>query len=418
MKKIAQNPINSGLKAFFIFCIIFLAWAIFLPISSAVIAQGTVNIDFNSKTIQHLEGGIIEKILVKEGQFVKKGQNLLFLNDIKAKSDQNSISTKLKTLKLQKKRLIAEKNNAEFNATGQDDASLTQKQLFNARTLKKQGQELVFKEKLSEFSGILQSLKWQKKAISRKLTLIKSQLTMIHPLVESEDLSLTEEIDLEKQYIDTKTKELEISAQINKTKRQIAQTKLEMANYNNENLVEILDQLKESESEIATLTNELNKTQDLLTRSAIIAPVSGTVMNIKYHTIGAVIQSGSPIMTIIPKDKNLIIAAKIMPQDIDSVHKNMHAKVILSAYKDKKVPKLQGQVINVSGDILTEEKTGQPYYLARIKILESELKKLKTDIKITPGMPAQVFVITGSRVFLDYLFAPIRDSAYKAFRQE
>ncbi len=170
--------------------------------------------------------------------------------------------------------------------------------------------------------------------------------------------------------------------------------------------------------EIINLVSELSKAKDILKRTVITAPVSGKIMNIKYHTIGAVIQPASEIMDIVPQSEELIIEAKIRPQDIDSVHDGLKAKVSLTAYKGKKVPKLDGKVINVSADIMVNEQSKESYFLARIKIDQKELANLKEQVTLHPGMPAQIFIITGSRSMVSYLLTPIQDSFYKAFREE
>lgn len=434
-EKIADKSIRHGLIALLVFSLLFLVWATFIPISSAVIAQGVVVIDFNRKTVQHLEGGIVEKILVKEGDYVKKTQPLFYLRDINAKSDKKSILTKLWSLELQRRRLIAEKNHeTDFNIEKLtkineinlnedlkielDEIVKTQKQLFQARNKKATGELGVLKEKLKEAKNLLLSLKEQKESSTKKIEIIKKELSLIAPLVKNNDIEITKKIELEKQLIDNKTRFLEISGEIDKTMTQIAQHKLQIVNYESDSLSKILDEIKQIEVEISTLKNEFIKNQDIVERSIISAPVAGKVMEIKYHTIGAVIQGGSPILSIVPKDKNLIIEARVRPQDIDSIYEGLKARISLTAFKEKKVPKLKGEVINISGDIITDEKSNESYYLARVRIKESEIAKLKNEIKINPGMPAQVFIITGKRTMLDYLFSPIKDSAYKAFREE
>jgi HlyD family type I secretion membrane fusion protein len=170
--------------------------------------------------------------------------------------------------------------------------------------------------------------------------------------------------------------------------------------------------------EIVGLFNQLEVSRDNLKRSAITAPVSGKVMNIKYHTIGAVIPSGGELMNIVPQYEELIVEAKIKPVDIDNVAIGLKAKVALSSYKGKKIPKINGEVINISPDIVINDQSKESYFLARIAISKKDLKKLKNKVELYPGMPAQVFIITGSRSLIAYMFTPISESSYKAFRDE
>jgi len=202
------------------------------------------------------------------------------------------------------------------------------------------------------------------------------------------------------------------------TDEQAETARLQVANYKNDDLSETLKEIKESDMEIVALYNQLSASKDILKRSAIASPVSGKIMNIKYHTIGAVVPPGGEIMNIVPQHEELIIEAKVKPQDIDNVVIGMKSKIQLTAYKGKKVPKLNGEVINISPDILTNEQTRESYFLARISISKKDIEKLKSKIELYPGMPAQVFIITGSRSLISYMFTPISDSAYKAFREE
>ncbi len=404
--KIAENAINYGVKTLIIFAVLFLGWASLLPIKSASIADGIIVLDFNRKTIQHLEGGIIDQILVKEGQIVNQDDILLYLHDIKAKTEQQILKERLWTTQLQKARLKAQKENKEslnlinfFSEIGelspQDNDKLqeiasNQLQLFNSKKNKKLGELKVLQKKLQ--------------SAEIKLKIFKKELGLIKPLVDEDNLPILRELDLQKS--------------IAETDEQAEIARLQIANYKNDDLFENLKEIKESDMEIVALYNQLSASKDILKRSAITSPVAGKIMNIKYHTIGAVVPPGGEIMNIVPQDEEMIIEAKIKPQDIDNVAIGMKSKIQLTAYKGKKVPKINGKVINVSADIVTNEQTRESYFLARINISKKDLNKLKEKIELYPGMPAQVFIITGSRSLISYMFTPISDSTYKAFREE
>ena len=404
--KIAENTINYGVKALVIFAVLFLGWALFLPIKSASIADGVIVLDFNRKTIQHLEGGIIDQILVKEGQTINQGDVLLYLHDIKAKTEQQILKERLWTMQLQKERLKAEKENKSsmnltdfFSETGELSPSDNEKlQEIAANQLR------LFKAKKDKRSGEIKVLEKKLKSAEIRLKLFEKELGLIKPLVDEDNLPVLREIDLQKS--------------IAEADEQAETAKLQIANYKNDDLSETLKEIKESDMEIVALYNQLSASKDILKRSAITSPVSGKIMNIKYHTIGAVVPPGGEIMNIVPQHEELIIEAKVKPQDIDNVVVGMKSKIQLTAYKGKKVPKLNGEVINISADIITNEQTRESYFLARVSISKKDIEKLKDKIELYPGMPAQVFIITGSRSLVSYMFTPISDSAYKAFREE
>jgi len=404
--KIAESAINHGIKILIIFAAIFLIWAIFLPIKSASIAEGIIVLDFNRKIIQHLEGGIIDQILVKEGQVVNEGDVLLYLHNIKAKTEQQILKERLWTMQLQKHRLTSAKENKqtlnlnnffsemeELSPADKEklqEISANQLQLFKAKKDKKSGEVKVLEKKL--------------KSAETKLKLFQKELSLIKPLVDEGNLPILRQLDLEKS--------------IAETDEQAETARLQIANYKNEDIAEILKEIKESEMEIVALHNQLTASKDTLKRLAITSPSAGKVMNIKYHTLGAVVPAGGEMMSIVPQHEELIVEAKVRPQDIDNVVIGLKAKVSLTAYNGKKVPKLNGEVINISPDIITNEQSRESYFLARVSINKKDIEKLRNKIKLHPGMPAQVFIITGSRSLMSYLFTPISDSAYKAFTEE
>lgn len=404
--KMAENPINYGVKALIVFALIFLFWAVFLPIQSASIAEGVIVLDFNRKTIQHLEGGIIEQILVKEGQVVESGSVLLYLHDIKAKSEQQILKERLWSMNLQKERLMAEKDNKPslnlenfLNSIG-DVSPSDEEKLKEVMA----NQVRLFKAKKDKRSGEIKVLETKFKSAKTRLNIFQKELGLIKPLVDEDNLPILREFDLQKSVA-----ELEY---------EVDSTNLQIANYKNEDLSQTLKEIKETDMEVVGLYNQLAASKDVLKRSAIIAPTSGKVMNVKYHTIGAVVPPGGEIMNIVPQHEELIVEAKVKPQDIDNVTIGLKAKVMLTAYKGKKVPKLDGEVINISPDIVTNEQTRESYFLARVSISKKDIETLKSKIELYPGMPAQVFIITGSRSLVSYMFTPISDSAYKAFREE
>jgi len=404
--KIAENAINYGVKALVIFAVFFLAWALFLPIKSASIADGIIVLDFNRKTIQHLEGGIIDQILVKEGQLVNGGDVLLYLHDIKAKTEQQILKERLWTMQLQKERLNAQKENKKvldiknfFFEVGELSPVDNEKLQKIAAT-----QMSLFISKRDKRSGEIKVLERKLKSAETRLKLFRKEFDIIKPLVDEDNLPILREFDLERS--------------IAQADEEAETAKLQITNYKNDDLSETLKEMKESDMEIVGLYNQLAASKDVLKRSAIISPAAGKVMNIKYHTIGAVVPPGGEMMSVVPQHEELIIEAKVKPQDIDNVAIGMKSKIQLTAYNGKKVPKLNGEVINISPDIITNEQTRESYFLARVAISKKDIEKLKDKIALYPGMPAQVFIITGSRSLVSYMFTPISDSAYRAFREE
>ena len=294
----------------------------------------------------------------------------------------------------------------------------TQENLFLTKKKSKQNKINILHKQIAGLNDEITGISAQKTAIGKELAVLYQQKTMSEKLVKSNNSSLNKLLEIEKQIASSEGKQGELKANIAKATQSIAETELEIENINNESLNELLSELQEVEVKISDLTEQLISTNDILTRTTIKSPTSGVVTDLQYHTVGAVISPATEIMFIVPKDDQLIIEAKVNPNDIDNVEAGLTAKVQLTAFKAKKAPKLNGQVLSVSADSLLDEITGEQYFLARIKIDEEEIKRLKSDIKLSPGMPAQVFIIIGSRSLWSYLFSPIVDASYKAFREE
>ncbi|MBU6140407.1 MAG: HlyD family efflux transporter periplasmic adaptor subunit [Proteobacteria bacterium] len=251
-----------------------------------------------------------------------------------------------------------------------------------------EGQDLIVldtvqvKAKISQVLEGIRGSEFQKSATEKRISALKNELHTVNELLKNSNTSLTRKFDLQKQ------------------------------------LHEAEGKLGELISNIASLQSEHKAALDTLERSVIKAPTSGVIMDLKHQTIGGVIAPASEIMFIVPKDDHLIAEVMVNPADIDLLTKGMTAKVQLTAYKARLMPKLDGKLETISGDSFKNEMNGQVYFKARIEIPDAELKKLKEDVKLTPGMPVTAFIITGSRTMLQYLLTPIKESAYKAFREE
>lgn len=236
--------------------------------------------------------------------------------------------------------------------------------------------------KISQNQEAIKAAEFQKIATSKKINSLQQEIRIVDQLLKNANSSLTRKLDLQKQ------------------------------------LNEAEGKLGELTANLASLKSEYEANQDILAKAIIRAPTAGYVMDLKHQTIGGVIAPASEIMFIVPKDDQLIAEVKVKPADIDLLNPQMTAMVQLTAYKSKLMPKLEGKLINISADAFKNEVNHEIYFKARIAIPETELQKLKADIKLTPGMPVTAFIITGSRTMLQYLLSPISDSAYKAFREE
>ena len=408
----------------------FIIWGGFAPLDSAAIAEGVITVSGNHKTIQHLEGGVIEKTLVSDGEFVKEGEVLMILNSSKPRAELQIVTSQLNFATAVQARLSAELNNSDkiywddetFDFSDQriDQIIKTQNKIFESQTAELKGQLAVLDERIAQKNEENIGLAKQLKSVESQLASTQEELTSTENLQKKGLALKTKVYELKRLHDELIGKEAQIRAAIATNREVIAESKLQKINTEHKFQTELAKEIKENHSHLLDYTERYNSAKDVLDRTIIKAPVSGIVTSLQYHTIGGVVQSGSKILDIVPQDVKLIVEAKVHTQDIDSIYPGLTAKIQLGAYKSRLVPRIDGKVIYVSADKLTDQTSGgqsMPYYLARIEVDEKQIASLTLDVKLYPGMPATVFIVKGERTFLQYLISPIRDSFFKAFKE-
>jgi len=261
------------------------------------------------------------------------------------------------------------------------------------------------------------ALQSQSKSVKEKMAFTKEESKSLDELYREGIISRSRYLELKKETSELQGKKGEYEANISKVKQAINETELEIANIKTEKMNEVIKELQEVKTKIADLEERVFASSDILQRTIIRAPQDGIVNDLKFHTKGGVIAPAGEILEIIPQDDELIIEAKVSPQDIDVVRVGLKAKVRLSAYKTKSVPMLKGEVTDVSADSFQDQNDGSYYFTARVKINEKEVSRLK-GVSLYPGMPAESHIITVSRTFMRYLFDPLSVSMNRAFREE
>jgi HlyD family type I secretion membrane fusion protein len=403
-------------------------WAALAPLSSAAMAPGVVKVDTNRKTVQHLDGGIIAELLVRDGDRVIKGQVIARLDDIDANSDRDALRAQVDSLAAREARLIAQRDGArsiDFPA-----ALLARKQ--DAKILAiLSGQEKIFKDQASAISSQIEV--WQSRA-EQSVVQITSQKEQIVSLDNQEKLIGEELKDaktllakgferkprvlrLERE-METVTASLSMArGKIAELTEQMAEADLQIMTLKTTRAREVSEELRDVQTTKVELEERLSKAVAKLGRREVAAPDDGVVMNLRYFTIGAVVPPGGPILDLVPDQDKLVIEARIQPLDIDVVHADMPASVRLVAFKQRVTPTLEGHVTRVSADSMTDEHSGQMYFLATVEVDAKELARAP-NLKLYPGMPATVAIITGERSLLDYIVQPIGESFAGAMRED
>ncbi|WP_170438578.1 HlyD family type I secretion periplasmic adaptor subunit [Ruegeria arenilitoris] len=405
-------------------------WSFQAPLAAAVIAQGSFVATGRNKIVQHLEGGIIEQILVTEGQTVQEGQVLMTLDQTSAEANERELFIRKIRLQAMVERLLAEyaeKDTLEFSPAlieASDDVEVmtildnqrlsfevSRKTLLNDIALLERNIEAL-KIRASGFEAQLESME-RRKAILQEEYETKNAL-FEKGLVRKGELNTIRRVQAEAdgQLARLAAEASETSQMLLKYEEQITRTRSAYREA-------ALDELGVIEADLESVREKSRQASSVLARAVVRAPVDGTVVRLHYYTPGGVIETGKPIAEILPADAPLIIEAQIPRTDIDSVVTGQTATVRLVALNQRTTPVLTGEVFYVSADAVLEEASGIPQevYLARVSLEPDEMDRVRGFIP-TPGMPAEIMIQTEERTFAAYIAKPIVDSMSRAFREQ
>ena len=402
-------------------------WGYLAPIDSAALAPGFVTVKSHRKTIQHLDGGIVSKLLAKDGDIVNEGDVLLILDGTEVKAQLEILRGKHITLEAQLARLIAERdqhNQIKFPNDLQNvsdphifEARQGETQIFNARKNAYQGEISVLNQRANQLISKIKGLEGQRRS---KQELLKSYGEEAHDLKEllAEGYANKQRLrDIERNYENATGEVAALTAEIASSEIQIGETKLQILQLQKKFQEEVAAKLGEAQSQLYDVAQRLVATNDKVLRTVIRSPAGGRVLGLSVHNIGGVITPGKPILDIVPQKEELIIDAQVSPLDIDRVSVGLLADIRFSAFKQAITPKMQGKVINLSADRLTDEKTGAPYYQAQVELTPESYVKLG-NLELVPGMPAEVLINTGERTVFEYLMQPISNAFARAFIED
>ena len=426
----SELALNKYLRRSYVslFALVFVfgGWTVLAKIQGAVVASGQVAVEGDPKVLQHLEGGIISEIAVKEGDFVSQGQTVLKLDALILEANRDAAETNYFENQALIDRLISEQN-----GYGQIQWS---QELINRRSnsrvkLAVSGQEQLFEARRSAISGQieqlsqrLEQLRGEDSGLISEIDFTESELN----LVEQEHLRLSDLLrqnliprnrvtQLELDMTRLRNASAKLSSRRASVRSLIEETQIEISQIGRLREEQILTELRIAQTQADSFSEALKTISKKAKLVQISAPVSGVVHEMTATTIGGVIAPGQEIMQIIPKRDALVINAQVQPQDIDQVRLGQDTNVIFSALKQSAAPELSGVVTYISADNLIDPITGSAYFDVEISIADSEIPKLRGQTLI-PGMPADVFVQTEERSVFDYLTGPLRDTFRKTMR--
>jgi epimerase transport system membrane fusion protein len=402
-------------------------WSYLAPIDSAASASGFVTVKSHSKTIQHLDGGIVKELIAKDGDIVSEGDILLTLDGSEIKAQLEILRGQQITFAAQVARLTAERDrlglvNYPKEVQNLSDARVveaqqSENQIFNARKNAHEGEVSVLNQRISQLNSRIQGLQGQKTSKQELKASYSEEAKDLRELLAEGFADKQRLRDLERS-ISASTGEIaSLSSEIASSEMQIGETRLQILQIQKQFQEEVANKLSEVQAQLYDINQRLTATIDKVNRIQIKAPSAGRVMGLSIHNVGGVITPGRPILDIVPQGEELIIDARVSPMDIDRVHVGLVAEVRFSAFKQALTPKMMGKLTILSADKLTDERTGAPYYSAKIELTPDSYVKLG-NMELLPGMPADVLINTGERTVFEYLMQPITNAFARAFIED
>lgn len=434
MEATVQRSIRNHTRLGLFACLLLVgstgAWAALTNLSGAVVASGHFVVESYVKKVQHPEGGVVGEILVREGDTVSAGDVVMRLDATQARANLDMVRKRLNELLARQARLQAERDSLEnilFPETlvdqerdGDMDAAAameSEKRLFEFRKVAREGQKAQLAERILQFGHEIEGLRAQEEAYREGSDVLKQEINALAGLRRMGAVS-DQRLNSLKAELATFGGELgeKIAYQAQIAGR-IAETRLAILQIDQDLKTEVGRELREVQGDIGEYVERRIASEDQLRRTNIPAPQAGVVHQLSVHTIGGVITPAEPILMIVPHDDALFIEARIAPKDIDSVHSGQYTRIRLPALSRNSTFELQGRVSRVAADLSVDEATGLSYYLVRVSVDKDDSLKAN-DISVIPGMPAEVFVQTGDRSALSYLFKPLMDQLAHAFKEE
>ncbi|ESW38894.1 MULTISPECIES: HlyD family type I secretion periplasmic adaptor subunit [Pseudomonas] len=403
-----------GLTIVFVTFGIFGTWAAFAPLSNAVHGSGVVTVQNYRKTVQHLEGGIVKELYARDGDLVKKGDPLIVLDESQLSAEYESTRNQLIVARYKEARLRAERDGlqtipaVQMDGTDSDRATEAlngEQQVFTARHNSLQGEISVNRERIEQMKQQIVGLN---DMIRTKRGLEKSysgEIKQLRELLAEGFVDNQRLLEQERRLDMLKTEVADHESTISKSKLQIGETELQIVQLKKKFDSDVANELSDVQAKVFDLQEKEAALRDRLARVVIRAPESGMVLDMKVHTIGGVVSAATPLLDIVPEASELVVEARVDPKDIDRLELGKTADIRFSAFNSATTPVIEGNLVRISADRLTDEHSGDPYYLVRVKVSEDGMKKLGNR-KLQPGMPAEVLINAGERTMLEYLLKP------------
>lgn len=408
----------------------FLAWAALAPLDKGVPMSGAVARESNRKAVQHLSGGTVDEILVRDGQAVKAGQVLVRMNAVQAGAQAEITRVQYFSARAAEARLVAERDGlaalrfpAALEAAKSDPrvgaAVLSQGQLFASRRAALHSELAALDESVAGIRSQLAGVEASRASKQAQLAILAEQIVNLRALAADGYVARSRLLDLERAHAQTAGALSEDGGSIGRAQRQIAELGLKRSQRLQEFQREVRTQLAEVQKEADALGSKMGADQFLLHNVDLRSPVDGVVLGLNVFAKGAVVAPGFKLMDVVPTGDALVVEGRLPVNLVDKVHAGLPVELIFSAFNASSTPHIPGEVVTVSADRMQDERTGEPYYKVSARVTARGLELMAARrMQVRPGMPVELFVKTGERTMLNYLFKPLLDRAHSALTED
>ena len=427
------NTSTAGLRrvGFLVFFILFLGfgiWSYFAKLEGAVIASGTVTVSGQAKTVQHLDGGIVNDIMVENGKVVRKGDSLIRLDQTELRANYDIIQNQLRELINRRDRLRAEKDGVwqivwdnnlfdELSLEQDLDIQKSQATIFKARRQSRNGQTSQLQERLAQLDDQINGLHALISSRDKQIQTLQKELSGLRGLLANGYTSENRVLSVQRQLEELVGQTAQNETEISRIRNTISETNLQITQIDKEFSQQVFEEIREVEQQLNDLKQQFIAISGQLERVEILAPVSGIVHELSVFTKGGVISPGQPIMQLVPLESEMEFEVNVEPQFIDEIKIGQEVSLFFSAFNARTTPNIDGTVEFVSLQTRVQEDIGVAFYPVKISIPAEQISRLNGQVLIS-GMPFEAFFTTESRSPLNYLIKPLTDNLKRAGREQ
>ncbi|MDA8920709.1 HlyD family type I secretion periplasmic adaptor subunit [Gammaproteobacteria bacterium] len=418
-----EMPRRVGLTVFMLVFVVFGGWAAIAPLDGAAHAPGQVTVKTYKKAVQHLEGGLVGSILAQNGDVVEAGEALLEMDDTQPLAQLEIANSQLVALQAREARLLAERDEltsiafpASLSDANATEEVASQTSIFGARKASREGSIEVLQQRIGQLESKLVGLTALKDSKIALAASFADELEDTRALLDEGFSDKARLRSVERNLASFQGEAADLSATIASNEVQIGETRLQILQLNREFQNEVVNELGEVQTRLKDAQERSVALQDIVSRTTVRAPVAGVINGMQVHTEGGVIGPGTVIAEIVPLTEELILEVQVSPLDIDRVYEGQEAMIRFSSFGNR-TPTIFGSLLSLSADAIQDPNNGMTYYLARVEVSPEGMANLG-DLELLPGMPAEVFIATGSRTLLQYLFKPFSNTLARSFIED